>query len=87
MADYRVLSDYTCAKSCPITACRGCTRTGARTHWLVTGVDADLTRFAHYRSDAPSGSRVDIKPWVSMRWKARRGSSSPPWPGATPATT
>lgn len=70
MADYRVLSDYTLREqSLPYYRLPRLYANWERPyrHWLVTGVDADLTRFAHYRSDAhPSGSRVDIKPWVSM---------------------
>ncbi|MEN1972725.1 LPS-assembly protein LptD [Luteimonas sp. MJ204] len=35
--------------------------------WFVAGASADITRFAHADSrQKPGGSRVDIKPWVSM---------------------
>ena len=70
MADYRVLSDYTLTEQrLPYYRAPRLYANWERPHtpWLVTGVDADLTRFAHYDSEAkPGGSRVDIKPWVSM---------------------
>ncbi|MBB1473874.1 MULTISPECIES: LPS assembly protein LptD [unclassified Luteimonas] len=35
--------------------------------WLVAGVNADATRFAHADSAAqPGGSRIDVRPYVSM---------------------
>ncbi|MEN1941823.1 LPS-assembly protein LptD [Luteimonas sp. MJ246] len=35
--------------------------------WFVGGASADITRFAHADSrQKPGGSRLDIKPWVSM---------------------
>ncbi|HRN61653.1 MAG TPA: LPS-assembly protein LptD [Luteimonas sp.] len=35
--------------------------------WLVAGVDAEATRFAHIDSATrPGGSRLDLKPYVSM---------------------
>src|SRR5690606_38856946 len=70
MADYRVLSDYTLSElRLPYYRLPRLYWNWERPHapWLLTGVDADLTRFAHYRSDAlPGGTRVDIKPWVSL---------------------
>ena len=70
MADYRVLSDYTLReRNLPYYRAPRLYASWERphAHWLVTGVDTDLTRFAHYDSDyRPGGSRFDIKPWVSM---------------------
>ncbi|NLA69034.1 MAG: LPS assembly protein LptD, partial [Gammaproteobacteria bacterium] len=35
--------------------------------WLVAGASAELTRFQHADNRAmPGGSRVDLKPWISM---------------------
>ena len=35
--------------------------------WLVAGISADATRFAHEESAAlPGGSRIDVRPYVSM---------------------
>src|SRR5690606_11209289 len=35
--------------------------------WLVAGASADITRFQHADSRTrPGGSRLDVKPWVSM---------------------
>ena len=35
--------------------------------WLVAGASAELTRFQHADTRAkPGGSRLDVKPWVSM---------------------
>lgn len=35
--------------------------------WFTAGVDAEAVRFQHIDNDArPGGSRVDLKPWVSM---------------------
>jgi len=70
MADYRVLSDHTLSElRLPYYRLPRLYANWERplAPWLLTGVDADLTRFAHYRSDdRPGGTRVDIKPWVSL---------------------
>lgn len=35
--------------------------------WFTAGIDAEAVRFQHIDNDArPGGSRVDLKPWVSM---------------------
>lgn len=35
--------------------------------WFTAGIDAEAVRFQHIDRDArPGGSRVDLKPWVSM---------------------
>ena len=69
-ADYRVLSDYTLSRGrLPYYRAPRAFWNWERPYapWLVTGAYVDLTRFDHYeRDDRPGGSRLDIKPWVSM---------------------
>ena len=69
-ADYRVLSDYTLRRrNLPYYRAPRLWWNWEQSYspWFVAGTDVDLTRFAHYESDVrPGGSRLDVKPWVSM---------------------
>lgn len=69
-ADYRVLSDYTLRRErLPYYRAPRAYWIWERPHapWLVTGAHVDLTRFDHYDPDVrPGGSRLDVKPWISM---------------------
>ncbi|GGK00295.1 LPS-assembly protein LptD [Luteimonas terricola] len=70
MADYWQLGDYTRAET--ILAYHRLPRTYANWEdsigpWFVAGASAEAIRFEHADSHArPGGSRLDMKPWVSM---------------------
>lgn len=70
MADYRLLSDYLInERNLPYYRLPRLFGSWEQpqTPWLITGMDVEATRFAHAAGDArPGGSRVDIKPYVSM---------------------
>lgn len=69
-ADYRVLSDYTLReRNLPYYRLPRLYANWEQPlrPWLVTGMQADLTRFAHIDSDyKPGGSRLDLKPYVTL---------------------
>ncbi len=69
-ADYRVLSDYTLReRNLPYYRLPRLYANWEQPlrPWLVTGMQADLTRFAHIDSGInPGGSRIDLKPYVTL---------------------
>lgn len=70
MADYRLLSDYTLTEDrlpyYRLPRVFGRWEQPFRP-WLVAGADAEAVRFAHVGDESkPGGSRVDIKPWISL---------------------
>ena len=69
-SDYRVLSDYTLReRNLPYYRLPRLYANWEQPlrPWLVTGMQADLTRFAHVDSGFnPGGSRIDLKPYVSL---------------------
>nr|WP_257644168.1 LPS-assembly protein LptD [Luteimonas salinisoli] len=77
MADYRMLSDYTLAETrLPFYRLPRAFVNWERPfgRWVVAGLSADATRFGHIadpatpggRDPRPGGSRVDLKPFVSV---------------------
>ena len=70
LADYQLLTDYTLPEAVlPYNRLPHASFTWQRPYgrWINAGVDATATRFSHLDDAArPGGSRVDLKPYVSM---------------------
>lgn len=70
LADYYQLADYTLKEtSLPYYRLPGAYLNWEQpfSRWFTAGVNAEATRFAHVDSQArPGGSRLDLKPYVSM---------------------
>lgn len=70
LADYQLLTDYTLPESVlPYNRLPHASFTWQRPYgrWINAGVDTTATRFSHLDDAArPGGSRLDVKPYVSM---------------------
>ncbi len=70
LADYQLLTDYTLPESVlPYNRLPHAFFNWERPYgrWISAGVDATATRFSHLDDGArPSGSRIDLKPYVTM---------------------